>query len=139
MSQDEQLVPKTVTRIGRTAKMKGTLRFVESVRLSGRFEGEIESKGFLYIDDHAEIIANVRAESVIIGGMIRGNIEAAQRVEMLPTARIIGNVKTAAVRIEDGVSFEGKCQMVKNSDSVDVFSAPVGQLKESVRGFSKSQ
>ncbi len=118
--------------------MKGKLRFSDSVQLSGFFEGEIESKGFLYIDDGAEVKANIRAESVIVGGIIRGNIEAAQRVEMLPSARIYGNVKTAAVRIEDGVSFEGKCQMVKNSDAVDVFSAPVGQLKESVRGFSKT-
>jgi len=138
MSHDERLIPKTVTRIGKTVKMKGTLRFAESVQLSGRFEGEIESKGFLYIDDAAEVEANIRAESIIIGGRVRGNIEAVQRVEMLPTARIYGNVKTAAVRIDDGVSFEGKCRMVKSSDSVDVFSAPVGQLKESVRGFSKA-
>ena len=138
MAYDDRIIPKTVTRIGTTVRMEGTLRFAESVQLSGYFKGEIESKGFLYIDDGAEIEANVRAESVIVGGMVRGNIEATQRVEMLPSARIYGNVKTAAVRIEDGVSFEGKCQMVKNSDAVDVFSAPVGQLKESVRGFSKS-
>lgn len=138
MSHDDRIIPKTVTRIGKTVKMKGTLRFSESVQLSGEFEGKIESTGYLYIEDGAEITADVRAESVIVGGTIRGNIEAKQRVEMLPSARIYGNVKTAAVRIEDGVAFEGKCQMVKNSDSVDVFSAPVGQLKESVRGFSRS-
>ncbi|GAB6091307.1 bactofilin family protein [Spirochaeta dissipatitropha] len=138
MSHDNRMIPKTATRIGKTVRMKGNLSFSESVLIRGSFEGQIESRGLLYIDDGAEIIADVKAENVIVGGMIRGNIEASQRVEMLPSARIYGNVKTSAVRIEDGVSFEGKCQMIKNSDAVDIFSAPVGQLKESVQGFSKS-
>ncbi len=138
MPHEERVLPKTVTRIGKTAVMKGTLRFSQSVQLSGRFEGRIESKGYLYIDTGAEVQADVRAENVIIGGTVRGNIEASQRVEMLPSARIFGNVKTAAVRIDDGVAFEGKCFMIKNSDAVDVFSAPVGQLKESIRGFGHS-
>ena len=93
---------------------------------------------FLYIDAGAEVEANVRAESVIVGGLVRGNIDASQRVEMLPSARIYGNVRTSTVRIDDGVAFEGKCQMVKNSDAVDVFSAPVGQLKDSIRGYNRS-
>jgi cytoskeletal protein CcmA (bactofilin family) len=52
---------------------------------------------------------------------------------MLPSGKIYGNVRTAKLRIADGVVFEGKCEMLRNSEAIDVFSAPVEQLKESAQ------
>ncbi|MFP4441834.1 MAG: polymer-forming cytoskeletal protein [Spirochaetia bacterium] len=126
--------PKATTRFGAETSFKGVLRFTESVRISGRFEGQIHSTGFLYIEETAEVWADITAGIIIIGGTVHGDVEATERLEMLPTGKIYGNVRTVKLRIADGVVFEGKCEMIKNSNSIDVFSAPPDQLKQTVKG-----
>ncbi len=124
--------PRTATRLGKNTELKGVLRFRDSLRVSGRFEGEIISDGFLFIEDGAEVKADIRVGSTIVAGVVRGNIHATDSLEMLPSGKIYGNVKAAKLRIADGVVFEGKCEMIKNANSVDIFAAPVHQLKSSV-------
>ena len=126
-------IPRTATRLGKSAVLKGTLRFRDSVRVCGRIEGEIISEGFLYVEDGAEIHADIRVGSTVVAGVVHGNIHATDSLEMLPTGKVYGNVKAAKLRIADGVVFEGKCEMIKNANSVDIFSAPVDQLKSSVQ------
>ncbi len=131
---DFRTIARTATRLSATSAFKGTMRFTESVSIRGRFEGEIRSSGFLYIEEGAEVVAEVFAETVIIAGVVRGSVLATNRLEMLPTGRIYGDVKATKLRIADGVVFEGKCQMLRNAGSVDIFAAPVEQLKETAPG-----
>jgi cytoskeletal protein CcmA (bactofilin family) len=65
--------------------------------------------------------------------MVRGNIEAEGMVEMLETAKIYGNVRSAKLRIADGVVFEGRCEMIRKAESLDIFSAPVKELRENIQ------
>lgn len=131
--QELKTTPRTVTRLGRETTLKGTMRFKESVTISGRFEGEIDALGYLYIEDGADVRANIKAGTIIIGGVIHGNVEATERLEMLPSGKIYGNVRTAKLRIADGVVFEGKCEMIRNSDRVDIFSTSAAQLKKTIQ------
>lgn len=132
-SNEPKEMPRIVTRLGKNTAFKGTLRFTESVQVAGSFEGEIFASGFLYIQDGAQVRANVRAKAIVVGGTVRGNIEAEERLEILATGKIYGNVRTRRLRIADGVVFEGKCEMVRGEQSVDVFSAPLDQLRETVQ------
>ncbi len=131
--QDIENIPKAVTRFGKETSLKGTLRFSQSVQLSGSFEGEIISNGFLFIAEGADVRADIKVGTIIIGGTVHGNIEAAGELEMLSSAKIYGNVRTAKLRIADGVVFEGKCEMIKNSNKVDIFSSPANQLKQTIQ------
>ena len=51
--------------------------------------------------------------------------EASEKLEMLATGQVFGNIRTAKLNIADGVVFEGKCEMITNPDTVDIFSAKV--------------
>jgi len=126
-------LPRILTRLGTDTNLKGTLRFTESVEISGTLEGKIIAEGFLYIKEGASITADIRARDIIVGGMVHGNIEATGRLEILATGKIYGNVRTAKFRVADGVVFEGKCEMLRDSDNIDVFAAPVGRVKESAQ------
>ena len=132
-SYDLEAYQKTESRLGSASFLKGKLKFSTSVRISGKFEGEIESTGFLYVEYGAEVLADIKAKSIVVGGVIRGNIEAYEKIEMLPTGKIYGNVRTAKLKIADGVVFEGKCEMLRRGDQVDVFAAPLQQLKKSIQ------
>jgi cytoskeletal protein CcmA (bactofilin family) len=111
------------TVLGTGTMLSGTLRFDTSLMIRGRFEGDIESKGDLYIDEGAQVsVGKAKALSIIVAGSVRGDLEAVDKVELRSAAQIHGNVRSAKLRIADGVLFEGRCEMVKNSVAFDPFS-----------------
>ena len=118
------------TTLGKETKFKGTMRFEDSLKIEGKFEGEIVSRGFLYIEKGAEVRANITVGSLVIGGTVQGNIIAYNKVEMLSTGQVYGNVKTRVLKIADGVVFDGKCEMIKDTENFDIFSASVENLKQ---------
>jgi cytoskeletal protein CcmA (bactofilin family) len=115
--------------LGTGTKLSGNLRFTGSVTVSGEYEGTIDADGFLYVRDTATVRADVKARRIIVGGTVHGNLEATEEVEMLPGCSVHGNVRAGRIRIADGVVFEGRCEMLRNSESLDVFSAPLEQLR----------
>jgi len=132
--RDSGEAPRIRTRLGADTVLKGTLRFRESVEISGKLEGKIIAEGYLFVRDGAEIRADIKAQDIIVAGTVHGNIEATRRLEILETGRIYGNVRTAQFRVADGVIFEGKCEMIRGAEEVDVFSAPIDQIRDSIRG-----
>jgi cytoskeletal protein CcmA (bactofilin family) len=112
-----------VTTLGPETSFSGKLKFNDSLKIRGSFEGEIEAKGILFIDEPAVINAKIiRASSIIVSGQIRGDLEAVDKIEMLPTARVYGNVRTSKLRIADGVVFEGHCDMIRSPESFNPFA-----------------
>jgi cytoskeletal protein CcmA (bactofilin family) len=110
------------TTLGTETSLSGTLKFKDSLRIRGKFEGEIDAIGHLYIDPEAIVTAkNIRATSVVVGGTVHGDIEAADRIEMMSSAKVYGNVRTTHLRIADGVIFEGACEMLRDPSSYSPF------------------
>jgi cytoskeletal protein CcmA (bactofilin family) len=132
-NNDHKNPEKITTTLGKETNFNGILRFRESLKIDGRFEGEIESPGFLYIENGAMVKANIKVGAIVIGGVVRGNIEASERLEMLATGQVFGNIRTAKLNIADGVVFEGKCEMIKNPDGLQIFSAAVEELKKTAQ------
>ncbi|MBN1520026.1 MAG: polymer-forming cytoskeletal protein [Spirochaetales bacterium] len=115
------------TVLGPTTSLSGTLSFESNLMIRGQFEGDIDAKGALYIDEGATVNAGrIRAVSIFVAGSVRGNLEAADKVELKPNAQIRGNVRAARLRIADGVIFEGRCEMIRSSDAFDPFAAKAG-------------
>jgi len=69
----------------------------------------------------------------VIGGTVKGNVEATEKLEMLSTGKVFGNIRTAKLKIADGVVFEGKCEMIRNPQALNVFSGSVEQLKKTAQ------
>ena len=130
---DLSSIPECNSRLGPETVFKGKLRFRESVKIGGSYEGEIEAAGFLYDQEGATVRADIAADHIILGGTVHGNVVARTEIEMLPTCKLYGNVRAGKIRIADGVVFEGKCEMIRNSSSVDIFAAPLERLREEVR------
>ncbi len=118
------------TILGSETVFKGTMKFSKPLKIDGKYEGRIESEGFLYIEEGAEVRADIQVGSIVVGGIVYGDIEASEKLEMLSTGQVIGNIRTAKLKIADGVRFEGKCDMISDPESINVFSAPVEQLKQ---------
>jgi cytoskeletal protein CcmA (bactofilin family) len=132
-SEDHKGNDRITTTLGRETEFNGVMRFRDSLKIDGNFTGEIVSAGFLYIEQGATITANIRVGSVVVGGTVKGNIEATEKLEMLSTGKVYGNIRTGKLKIADGVVFEGKCEMIKNPQAINVFSGPVEQLKKTAQ------
>jgi cytoskeletal protein CcmA (bactofilin family) len=134
-TRKDEPAPLIATTLGKETSFSGTLRFKDSLRIKGKFEGEIDSQGRLIIDGDAVVNARrIRASSVVVGGVVHGDIEAADRLEMLPSAKVYGNVRTSKLRIADGVVFEGKCEMIRDPSAFDPFAQGVSGANAQVLG-----
>ena len=97
--------------LGKGSEFQGKLTFEGSVRIDGRFTGEIFSDGTLIIGEGAQIQAEIRVGSVAVYGNVTGNITAMDAVELHAPASLRGNISSPALHIDKGVFFDGACQM----------------------------
>ncbi len=95
------------TVIGPDASFKGELKFQKGMRLLGKFEGEIDSKGDLLIAEGANLAGDVKAGTVKIDGVMTGNLEAAGKVKLSASAHLEGDMRTARLEVADGAMFSG--------------------------------
>jgi len=105
----------TVTRLSNTSQWSGTMRFKTSLRIDGEYEGKIDAQGLLVIGPDAKIKGDLTADEIIIGGEIHGNVHARKRLELFNTAKLYGDIKTPKLKMEDGVVFQGKCEMLPSA------------------------
>lgn len=118
--------------LGEHTTYRGNLTFDKHLKIKGRYLGEILSGGTLYIDSSAYFEGDINVRRTIIAGHILGDVTAVEKIDILADSVIKGNLKAPVIRIADGVKIEGRCQMIQDSDTVDIFSTSVNQLKKSV-------
>jgi cytoskeletal protein CcmA (bactofilin family) len=103
--------------LGSNTEFEGRLAFTGTVRIDGRFKGEIFTEGTLIVGEKAHIESNVCVSHIIISGEVRGNIVAEKRIEIHAPGKVFGNIQAPTVVIDEGVIFEGNCRMSKASQS----------------------
>ncbi len=103
------------------ASMQGTLRFKDAVnlRINGKFEGDLETKGNLTIGQTAQVIADIVGDNIVVGGRVKGRITAKERLTLLPTAIVEGNIYPAKLNVAEGAIFEGDCSMLHDFLNAD--------------------
>lgn len=97
------------------ASMQGTLSFRDPVNLkiNGKFEGTLDTRGSLTIGENATVQASIKGESITIAGKVTGNIMAQEILRILATGEVIGDIKTPVLEMREGAILQGNCQMGK--------------------------
>ena len=103
--------------LGKGTDFNGKLTFEGTVRLDGKFSGEIFSPGILIIGESATVSADINVNTLILSGELTGNIEAKARVEIHAPGKLYGNVTSPVLVIDEGVIFDGTCSMKKKDDN----------------------
>lgn len=96
------------------ASIQGNVVFKDPVNLkiNGKFEGNLTTKGNLTIGDKAEINADIIGENIVISGRVFGDIIAEKSLKLMPPAKVIGNIRTPSLVIGEGALLQGDCQMI---------------------------
>ncbi len=100
--------------IDQGSEFEGKLSFKDTVRIDGRFRGEISSENTLIVGESGEIDASIRSQNVVISGAVVGNLCASAKVVLYKTARINGDIETACLVVEDGAVLNGQVKMGKS-------------------------
>lgn len=100
------------------ASMQGEVTFKDPVNLkiNGRFEGILNTKGVLIIGEDANVKADITGDEITIGGMVEGNITARDSLKLASPAKVYGNINTQNLQIEKGAIFCGTCKMGEEKD-----------------------
>src|SRR5689334_498028 len=99
------------TLLGRGATFEGKLTFEGTVRIDGRFKGEVFSEDSLVIGEGAVVEATIEIGEVIIQGKVVGNITAKRSIEIHAPDHVEGDLHTPNLQIDKGVVFEGRSFM----------------------------
>ena len=107
------------------ASIQGNVVFNDPVNLkiNGKFEGSLTTKGNLMIGDSAEINADIVGENIVIAGAVSGDIIAQKGLKIVPPAKLTGNIKTPRLIISEGAVLNGNCQMVFDESDISNFQA----------------
>jgi cytoskeletal protein CcmA (bactofilin family) len=90
--------------------IEGRIEGSGSVRIAGKFKGDVNVQGDLTIEAGAKLTGSVRADKVVVAGELEGNIEAASLVNLLPSGVIAGDVKAGALTVAAGARMRGQVE-----------------------------
>ena len=102
--------------IGEGTTLRGDFELNGLLRIDGKFFGRVNTNGRVLVGKNGYAESIIIAGTVVIGGKVRGDIVAAEKVTLLSTGELIGNIKTPRLIIEEGVIFEGKCEIIEDKD-----------------------
>ncbi|MGB2630754.1 MAG: polymer-forming cytoskeletal protein [Candidatus Omnitrophota bacterium] len=114
-NEEKQRIEEKVLDVN--AAMQGTLRFEDPVnlRINGRFEGTLDTKGMLMVGQQADIKANITGESVSVAGNVNGNITATKLLKLDSTACINGDIAVPRLSIQEGAVLNGRVKMKQSA------------------------
>ena len=99
--------------MGEDTVFSGSLGFEGTVRIDGKFEGQVITEDTLIIGETGNIKAEISAGTVICMGRVEGTVLASKKVEIHSTSKVMGNVKSPAIYIELGGVLDGSCDMTE--------------------------
>ncbi len=95
----------------------GELSFKKPLMIKGRFKGQINASGDLYIGDDANVEAQISADLVSLKGKVKGNITAQSRVELFSMSQVDGDITSPDIVMESGAKFNGMCRMEERKEA----------------------
>lgn len=102
--------------IGEGTTLRGDFELNGLLRIDGTFYGSVKTNGKVLIGKNGVAECDIVAGTVVIGGKVKGEIIATERIILLSTGELIGNIKTLRLIIEEGVLFDGTCEIIEDKE-----------------------
>ena len=104
--------------MGEDTVFNGSLTFDGTVRIDGKFEGEVTTEDTLIVGETGHLMAEISAGTVVCMGRVEGTVMASKKVEIHSTSKVVGNVESPALYIELGGVLDGACNMTGKEPKV---------------------
>ena len=109
--EGEKTVNGVNTTIGAGTTLTGDIKVEGSIRVDGEYTGKLDATDTLVIGETGKVDGDAQVANAIIGGRMYGNVFASGKIELQRGSQLLGDIETRGLVIEDGVVFQGNCQM----------------------------
>jgi cytoskeletal protein CcmA (bactofilin family) len=103
VSRKESLIAADIT-------IEGKIEGGGSVRIAGKFKGDVSVQGDLTIETGAKLTGAVHAATVTVAGELEGSVAKASRIDLLQTAVVIGDLKADTLTVAAGARMRGQAE-----------------------------
>lgn len=108
-----------IAYLGSDTVYEGKLHFKGTVRIEGRYTGEIVSEGVLNVGKDAHVEGVLDVGELLLSGRFSGQVTARRRVVVYNSGLLEGEVCTPSMLTEEGGVIEGQVHMKKPSKPKD--------------------
>jgi cytoskeletal protein CcmA (bactofilin family) len=97
--------------IAKETQIKGDIEAQGNIRVEGAVEGVVKSKSKIVIGESAFIKGNLYSAEAEISGKVEGQVTCTEILYLKKSALVTGDIITKKLVVENGATFNGKCQM----------------------------
>ncbi len=118
-----------ITRLSIGSEIKqGILISPNDIRIDGKFEGQIKTKGKVVIGEQAFIKGDIICQNADIWGKVDGTLIVGDVLTLMNTAEVNGTIKSIKLSVEKSAKFNGTCKII----SQDEFNKVAGETAKRV-------
>lgn len=138
MGKTEEIV-NSVSRISAGTKITGDLSSSNDLRIDGKFDGRIISKGRIVIGETAEVSGEIVCSNADIWGRMKGDIYVKDTLSLKKGSKADGNLNIKKIIVELGASFNGVCKMIADEEFDKKANAMDSELGAGLRSAHPEQ
>lgn len=103
--------------LSRGVSIKGSVKFLNEMRIDGEVEGSIDSAGTLTLGEHSVIRGEIRTKAVKVRGAIEGNVFVTDRCELQAGSTLRGDIEAPRLMVDENVTFVGRAKVGAGASS----------------------
>lgn len=111
-----QVDANNVSHISAGTAIKGEISSVADIRVDGKVEGKVFSKGRVVVGEDASVTGTLACDNVDFWGKIEGDIYVKDTFSLKSTAAVNGNIHVRRIQVEMGAQINGTCNMISEDD-----------------------
>ncbi|MFM1932864.1 MAG: hypothetical protein RL226_2167 [Bacteroidota bacterium] len=102
---------RAINRIVEGTSFTGEIVCESNIRIDGKFDGDLTTKGRLVVGPQGEISGTVNCQNCEVEGRLKGRVVAEEMFSLKSTAVAEGEFYYGQLSIEPGASLTGACHM----------------------------
>ena len=111
-----QVDANNVSHISAGTAIKGEISSVADIRVDGKVEGKVFSKGRVVVGEDASVTGTLACDNVDFWRKIEGDIYVKDTFSLKSTAAVNGNIHVRRIQVEMGAQINGTCNMISEDD-----------------------
>lgn len=100
-----------IAYLGSDTVYEGKLSFKGTVRIEGKFTGDIVSDGTLNVGKDAQVRGTLAVGELLLSGHFNGDVLVKRRTVIYSSGVFEGNLQTPSLLTEEGAIIEGQINM----------------------------
>lgn len=101
----------SLNMISEGTTLNGTINTQNDIRIAGKTDGELVSKGKLIVTSSGTVEGDVNALDADIAGKVDGELRVTNKLILRQSAVVNGDIYTKTLIVEEGAEMNGACRM----------------------------